>query len=90
MLVERGWPCWVAVNRYREYAAARNLLREIGRIVEEEVDRILEMSIISLMRLMEGGPAMFMVVRMNHISDIDGTKFIRPLVRNILRVLVVS
>lgn len=85
-----GWPCCVAVNKYKEYAAARKLAREIGIIVYSDIYRILEINIISLIRLIDGGPAMFIVVRINHIIDIEGMMFIIPLVRNILRECVVS
>ena len=61
-------------------------MREIGIIVYEEIDRMAVISIISLIRLIEGGPAMFITVKMNHRRDIDGTRFIKPLVRNTLRV----
>lgn len=85
-----GWPCCVAVYKYREYPAVRNLVKDAGIIVYVDTNRMLDNSIISLIKLMDGGPAMFMVVRMNHIIDIEGTKFISPLVKNILRVCVVS
>lgn len=54
------------------------------------MNKILVISIISLIRLIEGGPAIFIVVKINHIIDIEGTRLSMPLVRNILRVWVVS
>lgn len=80
----------MAVNRYKEYAAARNLVNAIGTIYSVEMYKILEISMISLIKLIEGGPAIFMVIKINHIMVIEGTRFIRPFVRNILRVWAVS
>lgn len=51
-----------------------------------DINRILDMSIISLRRLIEGGPAIFIVVRINQRRDIEGIRLIRPLVKNVLRV----
>lgn len=47
-------------------------------------------SIISLSKLIDGGAAILHAVNMNHHIDIIGVMVIRPLVRNILRVLVIS
>lgn len=52
--------------------------------------RILVIRKISLIKLIDGGPPIFITLSMNHINDIDGIKFNMPLVRNILRVWVVS
>lgn len=45
---------------------------------------------ISLRRFEDGGLAMFAVQLTNHHIVIDGNRVIRPLVKNILRVCVVS
>ena len=45
---------------------------------------------ISARRLIDGGPAMFVTVAMNHHRHIEGRRVRKPLVTNILRVLVVS
>jgi hypothetical protein len=39
---------------------------------------------------MDGGAAIFIVVKMNHNKDIEGIRLSKPFVRNILRVCVVS
>ena len=54
------------------------------------MERILDISIISLSRLIDGGPAIFIVTRINQRRDIEGMRLIRPLVKKVLRVLVVS
>ena len=46
--------------------------------------------VISLRRLIDGGAAMFAAVNRNHHIVIIGLIVIRPLVRNILRVWVIS
>jgi len=55
------------------------------REVIKEVSRA-----ISLSRLMEGGTAMFAEINRNHAKDREGSKFISPLFKNSLRVLVDS
>ena len=47
-------------------------------------------SIISLSRLIDGGAAMFAAVNKNHHIVIIGLIVMRPFVRNILRVCVIS
>lgn len=54
-------------------------------IEKEDKYKMLVINMISLIKLIEGGPAIFIAVRRNHSKDIDGTRFIRPLVRNMLR-----
>jgi len=51
---------------------------------------ILERSIISPARFIVGGAAIFATVNINHHIDIMGEIDIKPLVKNILRVLVFS
>ncbi len=51
-----------------------------------DIDKILDISMISLRRLIEGGPAIFIVVRMNHNRDIEGIRLMSPFVKNVLRV----
>lgn len=58
--------------------------------MNDDTYRMLVISMISLSRLMDGGPAMFIVVKINQRRDIEGTRLSNPLVRNILRVCVVS
>jgi len=53
-------------------------------VIEEE-DRIEEISIISLIRLMEGGAAILVATNKNHHMDIVGKMFSSPFVRNNLR-----
>lgn len=85
-----GCPCWVAVNKYREYPAAKNVVIAIGIIIEVEIDKILVRRKISLIKLMVGGAAIFAADIMNHQKVIAGKKVIIPFVRNNLRVCVVS
>ena len=51
---------------------------------------MLVISIISLIKLMEGGAAMLAAVKINHIIVIIGKMFNIPLVKNRLRVCVIS
>lgn len=54
------------------------------------VFRIPAISMISLIKLIEGGTAMFAAVSRNHSIVIEGKRFRSPFVRKILRVWVVS
>lgn len=58
--------------------------------VRVETERIAVIDRISPRRLMEGGAAMLAAENRNHHMVIEGRRVRRPLVRNILRVLVVS
>lgn len=75
---------------WREYAAVRNLINiiEIRDIVVFEITEVI--NIISLKRLIDGGAAILQAENKNHHMDIIGVTLINPLVRNILRVLVIS
>lgn len=73
-----------------EYAAVKNLISAIGRIAESENDKVAVIRIISLSKLMAGGAAMFAPANKNHHKDMIGVTDIRPLVRKILRVFVIS
>lgn len=55
-----------------------------------EMFKIPVISIISLIRLIDGGAAMFAAERRNHNIVIDGKMFSIPLVKKILRVWVAS
>jgi hypothetical protein len=86
-LVNDGrWPCCVEAYIFREYAAARNLMIIIR--IAEIVDflKIAVRRIISLIKLMDGGAAIFHAEKINHHIDKIGKDDIIPLVRNILRV----
>jgi len=52
--------------------------------------RVAVIRVISLNRLIDGGAAIFVAVNINHHIDIIGLIVISPLVRNILRVWVIS
>lgn len=55
-----------------------------------DFDRVVVINMISLSRLMDGGAAIFAAVNKNHHIDIIGLIVIRPFVRNMLRVWVIS
>lgn len=75
---------------YREYAAVKNLvkLRRIRLYVD--IFKMEVISMISLIRLIEGGAAIFLAVNRNHHRVIIGASTIKPLVRYRLRVCVIS
>lgn len=75
---------------WREYAAVKNLIKETNKIDAKENDKIDEIKIISLRRLIDGGAAILAPVNKNHHKVIMGLIHIRPLVRNMLRVWVIS
>ena len=74
----------------REYAAVRNLINliEIKDRVVFEITEVI--NIISLSKLIDGGAAILHAENKNHHIDMMGVILISPLVRNILRVLVIS
>jgi hypothetical protein len=75
---------------WREYAAVINLINAIKISENADVDIIDEISIISLNKLIEGGAAILAAVNKNHHIVIIGFTHINPLVKNSLRVLVIS
>lgn len=83
-------PCCVEEYINREYVAVRNLNIPKGISVEVDVDRIDVINIISLNRLIDGGAAMFAHTNKNHHIEITGVAVSIPLVKVILRVLVIS
>jgi len=68
----------------------KNLTIEIRIIDSVDLDIIEVINMISLSRLIDGGAAIFAAVNKNHHIDIVGAIIISPLVRNILRVCVIS
>lgn len=87
---EGEWPCWVVAYIFNEYAALINLMiiRTNINLLDEE--RIEVKRIISLIRLIDGGAAIFHAVNKNHHIDRVGTIHKIPFVKYILRVLVSS
>lgn len=81
-----GCPCWVEVNRKREYAPASSLARNRGILVKKDVNKIDENNEISAIKFREGGAAMLAIERRNHSRDINGNIACMPLVKNKLRV----
>lgn len=75
---------------YREYAAVKNLV--IPKRINLQVDilRIAAINKISLIKLIEGGAAIFLAVNKNHHIVSVGANTIRPFVKNRLRVWVSS
>ena len=83
-------PCWVVVYMRREYIAVKNLTRPNKGTKYRDFDRVAVINVISLRRLIDGGAAIFAAVKRNHHIVITGLIVIRPLVRNMLRVWVIS
>lgn len=83
-------PCCVAENMCKEYAAVKNLIMDTVINDAKENERIEEIKIISLRRLIDGGAAILAPVNKNHHRVIMGLIHINPLVKKILRVLVIS
>lgn len=78
------------MNRWREYATLiKEITIRIGIVLIIIVTRGVS-NTISLTKLIEGGAAILAAIRRNHMMDIAGVRFMSPLVKNILRVLVVS
>lgn len=65
-------------------------MRVIISLNIDDLERIAVSRRISLIRFIEGGPPRFAVARMNHQSVMEGKRDKRPLVKNRLRVCVVS
>jgi len=68
----------------------KNLINEIKIIEYRDEDNTAEINIISLIKLIDGGAAIFAAVKINHHIDMIGLTHINPLVKNMLRVLVIS
>lgn len=75
---------------WREYMAVKNLSNPSSGINCIDLLKVAVMSVISLNRLIDGGAAMLAAVNMNHHIVIIGLIVINPLVKNILRVWVIS
>ena len=59
-------------------------------MVEEDAERMEVINMISLIKLIEGGAAILVILKMNHHKAINGNTLKRPLVRKSLRVDVNS
>jgi len=70
--------------------AVKNLSNPSSGINCIDLLKVAVMSVISLNRLIDGGAAMLAAVNMNHHIVIIGLIVINPLVKNILRVWVIS
>jgi len=68
----------------------KNLTIEIAINDRVDLDIIAVISIISLNKLIDGGAAIFAAVNINHHIVMIGATVIKPLVKNILRVWVIS
>ena len=75
---------------WREYIAVKNLTKPNSGIKYRDLDSVAVINIISLNRLIDGGAAMLAAVNKNHHMVIIGLMVINPLVKNILRVCVIS
>lgn len=74
----------------REYIAVRNLTNPSRGTNCIDFVSVVVIRIISLNRLIDGGAAMFAAVNINHHIVIIGLITNSPLVKNILRVCVIS
>lgn len=70
--------------------AVRNLIRPRSGIKYKDLVIVAVIKMISLSKLIDGGAAILVAVNKNHHILIMGLIVIKPLVRNILRVLVIS
>lgn len=75
---------------WREYIAVRNLIRARSGINKIDLVKVAVIKVISLSKLIDGGAAMLAAVNKNHHMVIVGLIVIKPLVKNILRVCVIS
>jgi len=83
-------PWCIEVYMYNEYAAVKNLVNPRRISVEVDIFKIDVISIISLIRLIDGGAAMFLAVNKNHHKVRVGATINIPFVKNSLRVWVSS
>ena len=72
--------------KYREYAAVIKLSNATRKTRNVFFDVILDISMISLSRLMDGGAAILALTKRNHNSDSAGTLNSNPFVNIVLRV----
>lgn len=70
--------------------AVRKLINASRGIYMVDLVNVVVIKIISLSRLIDGGAAIFVAVNINHHIDMIGLIVISPLVKNILRVCVIS
>jgi len=70
--------------------AVKNLTKPRRGIKYIDLARVAVINVISLKRLIDGGAAILAAVNINHHIVIIGLIIINPLVRNILRVSVIS
>lgn len=75
---------------WSEYIAVRNLTNPSKGMKNRDLVSAAVMRVISLKRLIDGGAAILAAVNRNHHIVIVGLIVINPLVRNILRVWVIS
>lgn len=75
---------------WREYIAVRKLTSAKRGINIIDFVSVVVIKVISLSKLIDGGAAMLAAVNKNHHIVIIGLIVMRPLVRNILRVWVIS
>lgn len=75
---------------WSEYIAVRNLSSPNKGINCADLVRVAVIRVISLSKLIDGGAAIFAAVNINHHIVMIGLIVINPLVKNILRVWVIS
>ena len=71
---------------YKEYAAVKNLINLKRISLYVDIFKMEVINITSLIRLIDGGAAMFLAVNKNHHRVIKGARTIKPFVRYSLRV----
>jgi hypothetical protein len=75
---------------YNEYTAVKNPIKANKINLHTDIFKIEVINMISLIKLIEGGAAIFLAANKNHHIVKVGATVIRPLVRKILRVWVNS
>lgn len=91
VLDEIGFLPWLsAVYINNEYPTVRNLISLMGIITLLDCLIVLEINIISLNRLIDGGAAILALHDINHHIDDSGITDINPFVREILRLCLDS
>jgi len=83
-------PCCVLPYIFREYTPVIKIIIISARIKKIENDTVAVINIISLNKLMDGGAAILIAVKINHHIVILGINIIIPFIRNILRVCRIS
>jgi hypothetical protein len=83
-------PCWDEENKYNEYTADKNAVKARIKVNFIDIDVIVAIRIISVIKLMEGGAAILAIKIKNNHKEYLGIIVIKPLIKNNLREFDVS